>query len=324
MPRFGREASHDLVALLVEASRPAQPLAIDTSGGRSHQRFATGRTLIGTGTGGIGCVTCHGIKNREPPGIRAINLTHTTPRLQPEYFKALLLDPKNMQPGTIMPPLFAGRPAAEKEIESIWTYFKELDQSPLLPEGLAVAGSFELTPAEEKRVIVFRTFLEGAGTQAVAVGTPAGVHAAFDSFEVRWAIVWRGRFIDAQSYWEERPMKPIKPLGTEVQRFSPPMPLAQLPATGATWPTTFGRQADYTFKGYRLDPDGVPTFRYAVAGLMIEETLRPSADGTALQRRVVVRGSGEGWFFRGLARASLPQPLVWKNGTAVFAEVIRF
>ncbi len=324
MPRFGREGSADLIPLLAEACRPDQPLAIDTSGGKGHQRFATGRTLLGTGPGGIGCVTCHGIRDREPQGIRAINLTHTAQRLQPEYFKALLLDPQKLQPGTIMPPLLAGRSAAEKEVESIWTYFKELDQSPLLPEGLAVAGSFELKPAEEKRVIVFRTFLEGAGTQAVAVGTPAGLHAAFDAFEVHWALAWRGRFVDAQSNWEERPMKPIKPLGTDVQRLSPHMPLAQLGAAGAPWPTAFGRQAEYSFKGYSLAADGLPTFRYTVAGMSVEDTLRPSADGTALQRRVVVRGSGEGWFFRGLAPASLPQPLVWKSGTAVFEETIRF
>ncbi len=324
MPRFGREAAADLVPLLAEACRPEKPLEIDTSGGKGHQRFATGRTLIGTGTGGIGCVTCHGIKDREPQGIRAINLTHTAQRLLPEFFKALLLDPQKLQPGTIMPPLLAGRPAAEKEVESIWTYFKELDQSPMLPEGLAIAGSFELKPAEEKRPIVFRTFLEGAGTQAIAVGNPAGLHAAFDSFEVHWALAWRGRYLDAQSNWEERPMKPIKPLGTDMQRFSPHMPLAQLSTASAPWPMSFGRQAEYVFTGYRLEPDGVPTFRYTAAGLTIEDTLRPTADGTALQRRVVVRGSGEGWFFRGLVPASLPQPLVWKNGTAVFEEILRF
>ena len=324
MPRFGRDASAGLIALLAAACRPDRPLEIDTSGTKGHQRSATGRTLIGTGQGGMGCVTCHGLRDREPPGIRAINLTHTAQRLQPEFFKALLLDPQTLQPGTIMPPLFGGRAAAEREIESIWTYFKELDQNPMLPEGLAVAGSFELKPAEEKRVIVFRTFLQGAGMQAVAVGFPSQVSVAFDSYEVRWALAWRGRFLDAQSNWEERPMTPIKPLGGDLQRFSTHLPFAQLKVANTPWPTSFGRESGYSFKGYRLEADGVPTFRYNVAGrLAIEDTLRPSTDGRTLTRSIVVRGSGEGWFFRGLTLDALPQPVAWQNGTAVFEETIR-
>lgn len=324
MPRFGKDASADLVPLLEAAGRPATPQEIDTSGGQGHQRFATGRTLMGTGTGGVGCVTCHGLKDREPTAIRAINLTFTAQRLRPEYFKALLLDPQTMQPGTIMPPIFAGRSSADKEIESIWTFFKELDQSAVLPEGLAVEGSFELKPEVEGRPIVFRTFLFGAGVQAVAVGNPSGAHAAFDSFEVRWALVWRGRFLDAQSNWEERPMKPIKALGEDLRMLPNHLPFVRREVATDPWPTLFGRQAGYVFEGYRLDADGVPTFRYRVGDLEVEDTLRPIQKGNAFQRTVVVKGSGAGWYFRGLTPNAEPQPLIWKNGTAIIEEQIKF
>lgn len=292
------------------------------SGGKGHQRFATGRTLLGTGPGGLGCVACHGIKGREPAGVRAINLTPTAQRLQPEYFKALLLDPQGMQPGTIMPPLFAGRKDADKEIESIWTYFKELDQSEVLPEGLAVAGSFELKPEIEGRPIVFRTFLEHAGTQAIAVGFSQRVHAAFDAFEVRWALVWRGKFLDAQTNWEERPMKPVKALGEPRKVLPDVVPLARLRDASQPWPAKFGAFAGYIFKGYRLAEDGVPTFRYAVDGIEIEDTMRPAGDG-ALKRTAVLRGSGEGWYFRGVAGDVGPRPVDWRNGVATFEEEIQ-
>jgi mono/diheme cytochrome c family protein len=327
MPRFGPGSTADLVPLLADACRPERRQEIDTSGGKGHQRFATGRTLLGAGTGGLGCVSCHGVKNREPSGARAINLTHTAQRLQPEYFKALLLDPQSTQPGTIMPPLLASRKDAGKDVESIWTYFKELDQSDVLPEGLALAGSFELKPDVDGRPIIFRTFLEGAGMQAVAVGFPASLHAAFDAFEVRWALVWRGRFLDAQSNWEERPMKPIKALGDARRALPTHQPLAQLCDATEAWPTTFGRYAGYVFKGYRLGSSGVPTFRYAVAGLEVEDTLEPAADGRSLRRTVTVRGGGAdatGWYFRGLANDSVPQPLEWRNGTAIFEETLTF
>ncbi len=324
MPRFGRVAAAEIPAALAEACRPDRPLAIDTSGGFGHQRAPTGRALMGTGNGGLGCVNCHGLKKQEPHGIHAINLTDTAERLRPEYFKALLLDPQGLQPGTIMPPLFTGRAAADKEVESLWTYFKELDQSPMLPEGLAVAGAFELKPEVEGRPIVFRTFLEGAGTQAVAVGHPSGVHAAFDAFEVRWALVWRGRFVDAMQNWEERAMKPVKALGEKPVTLGNRMPFARLETPLDAWPAAFGTRAGYTFKGYRLGPDGVPTFRYSVGGLDVEDTLRPAPNGAAFQRRTVVRGSESGWYYRGLAPNAEPQPVVWKNGEAVLEETIPF
>lgn len=326
MPRFGEAAAGDLVPLLAEACRPEKPETIDVSGSLGHQRFATGRALLGTNTGGLGCVACHGLKGREPSGVRAINLTHTAQRLQPEYFKALLLNPQAVQPGTIMPPLFAGRKNADKEIESIWTYFKELDQSDVLPDGLAVAGSFELKPAVDGRPIVFRTFLHGAGTQAVAVGHPAGVHVAFDSYEVRWALAWRGRFLDAHANWEDRAMPPVKPLGNDVHGFAPVMPLAALRTPAEPWPPAFGPMAGYVFKGYRLAADGVPTFRYEVRGIQVEDTLRPAPDGKSLRRTVVLRAGGTDTgtlFFRGLADpAAPPRPVEWRNGTATIEEVI--
>ncbi len=329
MPRYGEAAAGELAGWLAEACKPAKPQEIDVSGGLGHQRFATGMTLLGTGAGGLGCVACHGLKQREPNGVRAINLTPTEQRLRPEYFKALLLDPQGLQPGTIMPPLFAGRKSADKEIESIWTYFKELDQSELLPEGLALPGSFELKPQTEGRPIVFRTFMEGAGTQAIAVGFPAGVHAAFDAFEVRWALVWRGRFLDAQTNWEERPMKPIKPLGDAVRMQATHLPLARLRDAGEAWPASFGARAGYRFLGYSLGADGVPTFRYEVGGLQVEDTVRPGADGAALRRTLTIRagaGGGDGatWFFRGLGSGVGPRPLEWRDGVATVEETLTF
>lgn len=325
MPRYGEAAAGDLVPLLAEACRPAEPKEIDTSGSVGHQRFFTGRTLLGVNAGGLGCVSCHGIKSAEPTGVRTINLTHTARRLNPEYFMALLLDPQVTQPGTIMPPLLAGKKDAYKNVESMWTYFKELDQSDVIPEGLGGGGTFELKPRDEGRPIVFRTFLEGAGTQAIAVGFPAGVHVAFDAYEVRWALAWSGRFLDAMTNWEERPMKPIKPLGEKTRILPGHVAFARLSSAADPWPKTFGRYGGYAFKGYRLAPDGTPTFRYTLAGFEIEDTLRPAADGASLHRTVRVRGTpgGDGtWYFRGLGAGVSPQPLVLKNGEATFEETL--
>ena len=122
------------------------------------------------------------------------------------------------------------------------------------------SADFELKPDAEKRPIIFRSFIEGVGTHAIGVGFPGGLNAAFDAKTSRWAVIWKGRFLDAMSNWQDRSMPPIKPLGTDVKE----MP----PATGQR-----------VFGGYTLGKDGVPTFRYRENGQQVEDTLRPVKGG---------------------------------------------
>lgn len=321
MPRFGKENSAQIIPLLAEVSKRAEPIQIDTSGLLKHHRAEAGRILMGVGQGGMGCVSCHGLKDRKSLGVPVINLSHTVQRLQPEYFKELLLNPQITQPGTLMPPLFLGRKKANEEVETIWTYLKELDQS-RLPEGLLQTGDYELKPEKEVKPMVFRTFLEGAGMQAIAVGYPQGMHVAFDALEVRWALVWKGRFLDAMTTWEERAMTPIKPLGEKVATLRLAMPLAKLGSRNDAWPVPCGVEAGYRFKGYRLDKDGTPVFHYEVDGLQVEDSLQPLKDGKTLRHIVNIKGSGEGWYFTGLSKEASPQPVTWKDGVAMFEESI--
>jgi cytochrome c553 len=266
MPDFGRDQTVMLLDLLPEADRREPPVKIDVSGLEKHHRAELGRKLVGMT--GLACVGCHGLKDRKSLGPPVIRLTHTVERLQPEYFKELLLNPQATQPGTMMPPMFIGRKTADKDIESIWTYLKELEGQPL-PDGLISNEDFEIKPAKNGRPAVFRSFIEGAGTHAIGVGFPAGVNAAFDSVQVRWAIVWKGRFLDAMSNWQSREMPPIKPLGTDVK---------ELPSASGT----------REFQGYRIGGDGVPTMLYTLDGQPVEDTLRPSGGG--FERIVTING----------------------------------
>lgn len=316
MPAFGQAVCESVLGRWEEADRRTTPVAIDVSGQKLHQRSAYGRSLMGTQDGGLGCITCHGLRDRPATGVSAVPLDHTAQRLRPEYFKELLLDPQSVQPGTLMPPMFMGRAKADQEIEQIWTYLKEVDQQ-LLPEGLLRTGEYELRPEAVGQTLVFRTFLQAAGLEAVAVGSPTGRHAAFDAREVRWALTWRGRFLDALTTWEERAMTPAKALGENV---------TELPA----W-TSFMRDGSgaseaaikYRYRGYTIGPDGVPTFRYEVEALRVEDTLRPDEKGDGYRRTVVVRGGGAGWVFRGMSPGSQPRPVSFDAaGEAVLEELL--
>lgn len=314
MPAFGRVVSEPLLSHWEQADRREPPVAIDTSGQQLHQRAGYGRTLLGTQDGGLGCITCHGLRDRPAVGIAAIPLDAAAQRLLPAYFKELLLNPQAVQPGTRMPPLLQGRPKANQEVEQIWTYLKEADQQ-LLPEGLLRGGEYELRPEQAGRTLVFRTFLQGAGLMAVAVGTPAGRHAAFDGREVRWALTWRGRFLDALTTWEERAMTPARPLGDAVTSLPGWTPFARAEAGAAEVP--------HRFRGHVAAADGTPTFRYEAGSLQVEDTLRPDAAGGGYRRVLRVRGGGPGWVFRGAAPGAPPLPVAFDAaGEARLEEVL--
>lgn len=268
MPDFGQVQTEMLLDLLPEADRRETPVAIDVSGLAKHHRAETGRQLMGAT--GLACVACHGLKERKSLGPPVIRLTHTFERLQPEYFKELLLNPQATQPGTMMPPMFMGRKKADQEIESIWIYLKEIEGQPL-PEGLLSTEDFELEPEKAGHPIIFRSFIEGAGSHAIGVGFPQGLHATFDPVTVRFTQVWRGRFLDAMNNWQNRDMMPIKPLGTDVKAL----------------PEAIGVRE---FTGYRLDKQGVPTFLYKVDGKDVEETMKPSADGKSFDHETKING----------------------------------
>ena len=271
MPNFGRANTEALIPLFQAADKLERPVEIDTSGLLSHQRAEPGRLLMGTT--GVSCVSCHGLKDKPSLGPPVIRLTHTVERLRPEYFKELLLDPQATQPGTVMPPLFIGRKNADKEIESIWTYLREIDGQPL-PEGLLAQGDFELKPSEAGRTIVFRSFIETGGTHAIGVGFPTGLNACFDARHCRWTLLWKGRFLDAMENWQDRMMKPIRALGTDLHE--PP-------------PETAPRE----FRGYRLEKDGTPVMLYTEAGEEIDDKLEPDPSGQGFIRTIQRHSGGQ-------------------------------
>lgn len=140
MPRYGRENAGPLVALLEDAGRSEKPAKMNAAVLPIQKRVAEGRVLMGFGKNGMGCVTCHGLKDRKAPVIPAINLTLTIQRIQPEYFREILLDHHALPMGALKPPSLVHRKRAREEIEQIWNYLKEIDRSDL-PDGLLQQGN---------------------------------------------------------------------------------------------------------------------------------------------------------------------------------------
>ena len=133
---------------------------------------------------------------------------------------------------------------------------------------------------------------------AVAVGFPEGIHAAFDSRRIHWVQAWRGRFVDAESTWDDR-FTPLTPaLSDDLVLLPPGPPFAILAGGASPWPAAGGIPSGYRFGGFRLDESGAPVFLYEFAGLRFEDRVTPSHDGRSLRREVRLRGSSQDLWFR--------------------------
>ncbi len=251
-----------------------------------------GRQLLDTG-----CVQCHPLRGDALPGVVGTDLEGIAARVQPQWFHDFLLDPGKLKPRTRMPTFFPNgksqNPAilngnADRQVAAMWAYLKYVSKLELPPKiQKARSQNYELLPKD--RPMVLRTFMKEAGTHAIAVGFSEQVHFAFDAEQVRLAIAWRGRFLDAQGTWFVRFAPPADPLGEKQVSFAPGVPLILLKeASGKddelSEPDFDAKKAGYRFQGYRLDKSGVPTFLYRFGRFDIEDRISPDADRTLVRR----------------------------------------
>jgi cytochrome c2 len=228
-----------------------------------------GRKLLGT-LGGVSCITCHRWGDRASLGIHALDLSTLALRLQPGWLREYLINPASHRPGTLMPSFWPEGKAANREIlggdtdrqiASIMAFARD---GKGLPEGFPTTATreFELIPGV--RPIVLRTFMADAGTHAILVGFPVGVHLAYDGRDCRPALIWKGRFFDAYGTWFSRFAPFEKPLGESI----------------VAWPALGAGGGARKFEGYRLDATGVPTFLFSVGGVSVAERFEPGENGS--------------------------------------------
>jgi len=284
MPGFGKDAA----LLIAEKLTVEDHDTLEKPTPKDSNAFQVGRNMWGRalmGTKGLGCIVCHDLNGRSALGIRAMDLSHMTDRLRPEWFRDYLLNPTKFRPGTRMPAFWPeGQPSLKgfggstlRQIDSLWVYLSELDQS-RPPEGLEAQGTFELKPKDGP--IVFRTFMKHAGLHAIAVGFPQGIHAAFDSQTVRWAVAWKGKFLDAASTWENRFTPLAEPLGDALFLWpEKPLLVASTPSVKTQ------------FRGYRRAADGTPVMIYLFGNLEVEDRMAPAPAGDALVQTLILRGN---------------------------------
>ena len=286
----------------------------------------------------VGCVQCHPFRGDALPGVVGIDLIGVTDRVRPGWFLEFLLNPTALKPRTRMPSFFPGGKSQhpdllegdpKRQIAAMWSYLKAGETQPL-PAKIEAARNqdFELTPTD--RPLLLRTFMPEAGTHAVAVGFPEGVHFAFDAEHARLAQVWKGRFIDAQGTWFSRFAPPAEPLGDAVVTLPLGPFFAKLGDDDDPWPEPKILKDAMRFDGYRLDASGVPTFLYRIESLSIEDRIEATKDGMLL-RRISLTPPAEGvdsagHYVRPLVGESLKRidGRTWTNENGLTAAIDTF
>jgi mono/diheme cytochrome c family protein len=295
MPSFGLQNIGHLVDDFSKADVRRGEKPYEVTG---RNRF--GRELVGMD--GLRCVECHSLAGRKSLGVPALDLADIGERLEPIWFREYLLDPASKRPGTRMPAMWPGGESVfpkilggktSQQFDAIYVYLSEARQT-RPPVGMEKKAAFELVPST--RAILLRTFMKDVGARAIAVGYPAGVHAAFDASRSRLSLLWRGRFLDAEGTWDDRFAPFESPLSKDVRAMPPGPALAKLDAPGDAWPTL----ASGEYVGYRLEKSGAPVFLWRTDGgrVSVEERIVPGATKGSFRRRLDLRGHGSSLLFR--------------------------
>jgi len=162
---------------------------------------------------------------------------------------------------------------------------------------------------------ILRSFMDIPGTRvvhAVSVGHPQRVHYTYDLDHGNVVQVWRGGFLDATPMWHDRGNGTSRVLGSPIIFGKPRLAVAKLNGSDTPWPTdTSG--TGYKPKGYTLDREERPTFRYQLYGASVEDAWTPLAEGHGFSRTVTVTGSTDNLYLQ-LAAA----PSITDQGNGVY------
>ncbi|MCP3903768.1 MAG: c-type cytochrome [Planctomycetes bacterium] len=283
MPSYGADVVARIPALLAHAAGATERL--DDEPEFTLDAARVGREIVGSG--GLACIQCHEIAGRDSTGTPGPDLALMPGRLHYEHFARWVNDPSRLTPGTRMPTFFpdgiSSLPgllggSAEAQIAAVWSYLSQGEML-ALPEGLIDPAGLELVVADEP--IVFRTFMKHAGVRAIACGFPEQVHCAFDADRCMITAAWQGPFLSAAGAWAARGGSETNP--QSLQWTAPDGPLL----------TIAGFETTHRFRGYRLDDQRRPIFRYDLVGgditVRVEEQPIPTTDG-ALRRHFSFEG----------------------------------
>lgn len=199
---------------------------------------------------------------------------------------------------------YKSRPWTNRTGASLFVEGPEIERHALHATRAAPArapAAIAVQPTTEPALI--RSFVQHGDTKrthVISVGNPSGVHYSYDLRQGSLLHLWRGPFLETTPMWHERGNDQLaEPLGSLVTLSGSPT-VAVLADAATAWPDSVVDGADFATEGYSLDEAGLPTFRYRLGTVEVQDCIRPAADGVSLQREITVRApeGGDGLHLR--------------------------
>jgi len=132
-------------------------------------------------------------------------------------------------------------------------------------------------------------------THAISVGSPEQIHYTYDLNHGTIVQAWRGKFLDATPMWYNRGNGTSRPMGAVQYLSSPVVTLANLASSSESWKNDTTQLRP---KGYTMDQENQPTFRYQLNGVMVNDQIRVAEGGKGLRRELSLEGSADNLFVR--------------------------
>ncbi|CAN5380592.1 hypothetical protein BH23BAC1_BH23BAC1_05040 [soil metagenome] len=179
--------------------------------------------------------------------------------------------------------LFVEGPGVKKSTLHAWNSYPE-------PEPV---NAIYVKPSSEP--LVLRGFVQHKGkkkTHTVTVGEPGKINYAMDLQQGALLNLWRGDFVDATPMWHNRgESQLVNPLGGLIELSGGPT-LAILTDKNSPWPDSLNT-AQLRIKGYDIDNEGRPKFKYIIENIAIEDYLFPEDDSKILTRIISFSNPGK-------------------------------
>ena len=270
MPQYGKENVGHLVELFGEVDQLEEVKLPKISNIRESKN--AGYEMIGNK--GFSCIACHDFNGHHAAGAGALDLVNLTDRIQKNWFHLFMQNPSRFHTTGIMPNFWPGgqstRPDVlngdrEKQIEALWEYLSDGTRAKK-PAGL-------MRQLDELRVFDKAEIARGRGTagfRGIGVGYPGRLNLAFDSEEMALRLLWKNGFVTITH-------GSFKASGDQRIAFPAGVPFHRLESMDASWPYKgkkdylFPQNKGYQFRGYRLDKERRPTFRYRYGDIMVED-----------------------------------------------------
>lgn len=135
---------------------------------------------------------------------------------------------------------------------------------------------------------IIRSFMNHQGkklTHVLSVGDPSQIHYAYDLMQGGLLQVWKGEFLNTTDMWYERgEPQTATALGAPVL----------LAGNAPVYDKTLKKDsiADYQYKGYTLNGNGQPAFKYGYKNLSITDEPVPAEQGRGIKRTLSISGEG--------------------------------